>query len=368
MPGRKKSPFIASIVGARPQFVKAAPIDRAFRKLVREGGTRLKHRIIHTGQHYDFEMSRKIFGELELPEPDHHLNINGGTHAEMTGRILDALDALFEKERPRGVLLYGDTNSTLAGALAAKKHGLPVAHVEAGLRSFNRNMPEEINRIATDALSSLLFCPTRRAVERLKKENVPGEILRTGDVMLDIFRQTPKSPQKQREALGLPAGFGLVTIHRPQNTDDPKILGAIVEGLRRVSRKLPLVFPCHPRTKKALSAANLADSLGESVALCPPMGYLELQIALKSCRVLITDSGGLQKEAFFAARPAVTLRPDTEWPETLEGGANRLCAPRPLSIVRAVNRALNVRVSRKRPFGDGRAAEKIVSILNERWG
>ncbi len=366
MTSRKKR-VIFTIVGARPQFIKAAPLGRAIRAHRAEHGPPIIERLIHTGQHFDYEMSTKIFRELKIAEPYHHMGINGGSHGEMTGRILDALNELFAKEKPTGVLVYGDTNSTLAGALAARNYNLPLAHVEAGLRSHNLLMPEEVNRVTIDIISNLLFCPTRQAVRQLKSDSIRKGVFFTGDVMLDQSEQFRVPDPRRVKALKLPERFGLVTIHRPQNTDIPEHLLGIAEGLLRINRKLPLLLPLHPRTEQALQAIGALEELKQHLRVSRPLGYIELQTALNCSSLLITDSGGLQKEAYFAAKPCVTIRTETEWTETLEDGANRLCGPTPLAIVRAVNRALAIRVRPRKQYGDGHAAEKIISILDREW-
>ncbi|RJO64603.1 MAG: UDP-N-acetylglucosamine 2-epimerase (non-hydrolyzing) [Myxococcales bacterium] len=357
-----KTRIIATIVGARPQFIKLAAVNHVLRQ--RSGMTEV---VIHTGQHYDDPMSAAFFRELDLPEPAINLGVSGGGHGRMTGRMLEAIEAALVEIKPAGVLVYGDTNSTLAGALAAAKLHLPVAHVEAGLRSFNKAMPEEINRRLADHCADLLFCPTRRAVDQLRSEGVVKGVHFTGDVMYDLARRFERPDPQVLRRLDAPAGGALVTLHRQENTDEPRRLAALAEALVALSRELPVFFPLHPRTRAALKRAGLFKALAAACRLAEPIGYIELQSVLRASRLVLTDSGGLQKEAYFARVPCVTLRDETEWPETLEGGANRVAGASPKRIRRAVKEALATRVRPKRRFGDGRAAERIVAWLEKSW-
>jgi UDP-N-acetylglucosamine 2-epimerase len=342
---------IASIVGNRPQFIKSAPTSIA----LREHG--LDEVVIHTGQHYDHELSQVFFEELGLPEPRYRLDLRtADPHA-----MQPSIEACLSDERPDWVLVYGDTNSTLAGALAATALELPLAHVEAGLRSGDLSMPEERNRIETDKLAALLFCPDERSRETLAAEGVSGHAEVVGDVMADAcFRLTPIALQRAQtlDALGLkPDGYLLLTLHREANTRQPR-LGRIVEGVNRLEE--PIVFPVHPRTRAALDLEGL--ELGPNVLPLPPVGYLELTALAAQARVILTDSGGLQKEAYWHGVPCVTLRPSTEWVDTVESGANTLVDDDPERLVEAVATA---RMPGERPqlYGDGHAAEAIAQSL-----
>jgi len=343
---------VLSVVGNRPQFVKSAPLSVA----LRERG--VDEVVLHTGQHYDRELSQIFFDELGLPEPDYRLDLHTAEPAPMRAGIRAAIS---ERE-PEVVLVYGDTNSTLAGALAAAKLGLPLAHVEAGLRSGDLSMPEERNRIETDKLAALLFCPDERSRETLAAEGVPGRAEVVGDVMADAcFRLTPIALQRAQtlDTLGLePERYLLLTLHREANTSRPR-LNRIVEGINRLEE--PVVFPIHPRTRTALDLESL--ELGPNVVPLPPVGYLELTALAAQARVILTDSGGLQKEAYWHGVPCVTLRPSTEWVDTVETGANTLVDDDPDRLVETVAAA---RMPDERPplYGDGHAAEKIAEALD----
>ena len=342
---------IASIVGNRPQFIKSAPTSIA----LREHG--LDEVVIHTGQHYDHELSQVFFEELGLPEPRYRLDLRTANPQVMQPPI----EACLREERPDWVLVYGDTNSTLAGALAATTLDLPLAHVEAGLRSGDLSMPEERNRIETDKLAAVLFCPDERSRETLAAEGVSGHAEVVGDVMADAcFRLTPIALQRAQtlDALGLkPDRYLLLTLHREANTRQPR-LGRIVEGVNRLEE--PVLFPVHPRTRAALDLEGL--ELGPRVLTLPPVGYLELTALAAQARVILTDSGGLQKEAYWHGVPCVTLRPSTEWVDTVETGANTLVDDDPERLAEAVATA---RMPGERPqlYGDGHAAEKIAQTL-----
>jgi UDP-GlcNAc3NAcA epimerase len=342
---------VASIVGNRPQFIKAAPTSLA----LREAG--LDEVVIHTGQHYDRELSQVFFEELGLAEPRHRLDLRTADPELMQPPI----EACLSEERPDWVLVYGDTNSTLAGALAASTLELPLAHVEAGLRSGDLEMPEERNRIETDKLAALLFCPDERSRETLAAEGVPGEAEVVGDVMADAcFRLTPIALQRGQtlDTLGLkPGRYLLLTIHREANARQPR-LGRIVEGINRLAE--PVIFPEHPRTRAALDLESL--ELGPNVLPLPPVGYLELTALAAQARVILTDSGGLQKEAYWHGVPCVTLRPSTEWVDTVEAGANQLVDDDPDRLVAAVAQA-QMPVDRPQLYGDGHAAERIAEAL-----
>jgi len=317
---------------------------------------------VHTGQHYDDMMSDVFFRELALPAPERNLGVGSGSHATQTGRMMIELEPVMLAERPDWVLVYGDTNSTLAGSLVAAKLHLPLAHVEAGLRSFDRLMPEEVNRVVSDHLSDLTFCPTETAVTNLAREGISDGVHLVGDVMYDVFLEHfMKARARRLRILAEPTlqdGFVLATIHRAENTDDPLRLSAIMEGL--AGSGMPIIFPAHPRTKVALDAA--AIPVASSVTLLQPLGYLDMVALEAAAEVIVTDSGGVQKEAYFAGTPCVTVRETTEWPETVKIGWNRLVGVSPALLSEAVR---SFRPAGERPpyFGDGHAAEKIVSAL-----
>lgn len=354
---------VVTVVGARPQFIKASVVSDALRV---HG---ISETLVHTGQHYDENMSAVFFEELGIPKPAHHLGIGSASHGAQTGRMLDAIEKVLVAERPDWVLVYGDTNSTLAGALAAAKLHVPVAHVEAGLRSFNRRMPEEVNRVLTDHCSDLLFAPTTTAVEHLRREGIPEErIDLVGDVMFDValkFGDLARARSTALRDLGLhEGGYVLATIHRAENTDSPARLRAIVGGLARIADSMPVVLPLHPRTKAVLERDGLAAAMGK-VQVTAPLGYLDMVMLEKSARCIATDSGGVQKEAYFHSVPCVTLRDETEWVELVQSGWNRLVAPiDPSLIASAVLEAASSRPrGEKTLYGDGHAAEKIVARL-----
>ncbi len=355
---------ICTIVGARPQFVKAAAVSRA---LARQNT--LTEIIIHTGQHYDHGMSDIFFEELGIPQPEYNLGIGSGSHGAQTGQMLMQIEQVLLDESPALVLIYGDTNSTLAGALAASKLHIKVAHVEAGLRSFNRAMPEEINRIAADAVSDLLFAPTQNAVRQLKKEgHNESKIIFSGDVMYDVMLETRGQARKTSRVLpdnGLaPGGYLLATVHRAENTDNPEKLRAIINALSRVAESTPVVFPVHPRTRAALEREGLAGQAAAALTLLPPVGYLDMIALLDGALAVVTDSGGVQKEAFFNRKPCFTLRTETEWVELVEGGWNCLVPPGNSEDMAAQLSDLTAFTQQDiAPYGNGDAAEKIASYL-----
>jgi len=358
---------VVAVVGARPQFIKAAVVSRALRR------AGVQEFLLHTGQHYDDNMSQVFFDELDIPHPDINLGIGGGTHGQNTGRMLEAIEAVLLEERPDWVLVYGDTDSTLAGALAAVKLHIPVAHVEAGLRSFNRRMPEEINRVLTDRVSDLLFAPTETAVQNLRREGLPEDRIHlVGDVMYDAalyYGQKAERFSRILERLALqPKGYILVTVHRAENTDDPKRLKAILKGLAQVDFEVPVVFPVHPRTRKAIERYGFV-SITKSLTLIEPVGYLDMVMLEKHARLIATDSGGVQKEAYFHRVPCVTLRTETEWVELVEAGWNVLAPP---TSAQTINAALEAGLERRGQdvllYGNGHAAEKIVQWLTRGVG
>jgi UDP-N-acetylglucosamine 2-epimerase len=348
---------VLSIVGARPQFIKAAPVSRALRQVAHEV-------LLHTGQHYDYGMSTVFFEELDIPEPDYNLGVGSGSHGWQTAQMLMRIEQVLLEERPDGLLVYGDTNSTLAGALAAVKLHIPVAHVESGLRSFNRHMPEEHNRVLTDHASDLLFCPTQTAVDNLAAEGITAGVHLTGDVMVDALFYNAELAQKRSnilERLKLsPGGYALVTAHRPRNTDDPTRLRAILSALEQIAQRGPVVFPAHPRTRQALAALDYQPAPG--LCIIEPVGYLDILALQKSARLVLTDSGGMQKEAYLFAVPCLTLREETEWVETVEAGWNQLVGADCDAILRAAREFRPVGTPPPL-FGDGHAAERMVDLL-----
>lgn len=354
---------LSVIVGARPQFIKLAPLCKAL-----EGKCDLT--IIHTGQHFDENMSQLFFDEMSIPKPDHNLGIHGGTNEEQTERMLSELEKLFQEEKPDMVVVFGDTNSTLAGAKAAHSLNIPVAHIEAGLRSFDMNMPEEKNRVETDKISQLLFAPTSTAMDNLEKEGIIDGVYMIGDIMYDSllhFQNLAAEKSKILNEIGFqPDEYYLVTIHRASNTDNKENLKNIFEAFQKVSH--PVVLPLHPRTKKALQDLRLLERLEDSnIRIIPPASYLDMLMLTKNAKKVLTDSGGLQKEAYLMKKPCITIRDTTEWVETLEGGWNQL----------ALDKADEVNVDRlvelidgslelgewSEVYGSGDAARKIVTIL-----
>jgi UDP-GlcNAc3NAcA epimerase len=309
---------IVTVVGARPQFIKAAAISRVIRD---DYAGKIEEVLVHTGQHYDENMSKVFFEELDIPQPRYNLEISGGQHGAMTGRMLEAVENVLLQEKPDWVLIYGDTNSTLAGALAAAKLHIPVAHVEAGLRSFNMRMPEEINRILADRVSSLLFCPTETAVNNLKLEGVSQGVHNVGDVMYDValfYRDRARQQSRVLQTLGVSSGgFALATCHRAENTDDPQRLGEILSALAEVAGQMPLVLPLHPRTRKLVGEYGLSQHL-KALIVTEPLPFLDMVALEQAARIILTDSGGVQKEAFFYGVPCITMRDETEWVETVE--------------------------------------------------
>lgn len=348
---------LVSIVGARPQFIKCAPVSRIIRS---------KHEeiLVHTGQHYDPEMSDIFFEELDIPKPDYNLGIGSGTQGEQTGKMLIEIEKVLLKENPDLVLVYGDTNSTLAGSLAASKLHIKVAHVEAGLRSFDRTMPEEINRLMTDHLSNLLFCPTDTSVLNLKNEGINEGVYKVGDVMVDALRYNQKIAENKSmilQDLNLsPKEFLLATVHRASNTDNKENLSSIVEALS--DSRETIVFPLHPRTRKFLQEYNLWEKTHKKIKVIPPVGYLDMLKLESNARKILTDSGGVQKEAYMLGIPCITLRDNTEWVETVEEGWNILVGSNSEKIKKSINEFETPKETKK-IFGDGNAARKIERLL-----
>jgi len=352
---------VLTVLGARPQFIKAATVSRALKKYG------IEEIIVHTGQHFDANMSQVFFDEMEIPRPHYNLEISGLQHGAMTGRMLEKIEEVLLKEKPNYVLVYGDTNSTLAGALAAAKLHIPVAHVEAGLRSFEMKMPEEINRILTDRISSILFCPTKTAVTNLENEgykNFDCQIEQVGDVMYDAVLFYQKKATSQSTIISkvglMPNNFVLCTMHRAENTNDPDRLRAICSALNEIHKQIPVVLPLHPRTRGYLKSLNIELS----VLLLDPVGYFDMLALLQNCKLVMTDSGGLQKEAFFFQKFCITLRDQTEWVELIESGTNQLAGADSVAILNSFEELAN------RPFpvtaslyGQGNAAELIAQKL-----
>ncbi len=350
---------ILTVIGARPQFIKAAAVSRAI-----AATNNLEEIIVHTGQHFDENMSKVFFDELNIPIPTYNLDINSVGHGAMTGRMLEKIEELLLKEKPDLLMVYGDTNSTLAGALAAAKLHIPVAHVEAGLRSFNMQMPEEVNRILTDRISNLLFCPTTDAINNLEKEgfsNFDCMIIKTGDVMYDAARYyQPRATQPTDE---IPEKFILTTIHRAENTDQSERLKAIFDALQEIAKDIPVVLPLHPRTRNILAKSGLDKSL-KNIFFIPPVGYLQMIWLLQNCEMVMTDSGGLQKEAYFFEKPCITLRDQTEWTELTRAGVNHLGGADKEMIIKAFKHFKGSKtVFPKELYGDGKASEKITKSI-----
>lgn len=415
---------IISIVGARPQFIKVMPLIRAIEKNNKSGNPRvprnqIQHILVHTGQHYDYEMSKVFFVELNIPEPDYNLGVGSGSHGQQTGEMLKKIEKVLIKENPDWVLVYGDTNSTLAGALAAKKLHIPLAHIEAGLRSYNREMPEETNRVLADHCSDILFCPTENAVKNLKKEGftniinngklvkvsskspivnhqssnltsprtadlcggergrVRGKlpnnlitqspiVINVGDIMYDALLMCLPIAEKKSKILKKldlkPKEYYLATIHRAENTDNTERLINILKALIEISKHKPVVFPAHPRTKKVILSNMLLSTCYSQLRIIKPVSYLDMLILEKNALKILTDSGGVQKEAYLLKVPCITLRDETEWIETVEAGWNVLTGCYPVKIVQATLKA-RVGIESAWPYGDGRAAKKSVVIL-----
>jgi UDP-GlcNAc3NAcA epimerase len=394
---RSCSVKLASVVGARPQFVKVAPILRAISVRNEAGAEVTEHLLVHTGQHYDYEMSQAFFGDMNLPEPQYNLEVGSGTHGVQTAAMLERIEEVLRSELPDLVLVYGDTNSTLAGALASAKLHVPVGHVEAGLRSYRKDMPEEINRVLSDHVSTLLFCPTTRAVRNLQREGIgaalnegklvpPGYrgfgakatcdspwILNVGDVMKDALVERVMDATGIPEAVdrtGLAKGeYAVATVHRAENTDNRDRLQAILRALERVSIDLfPVVFPIHPRTRKAMERYRLSVSSPE-LHLTDPIAHSEMLRLLRDAQLVLTDSGGLQKEAFLLSVPCVTLRNETEWVELVDSGWNRLVDADEERICDAAATLRTECNAQDRPvlYGDGHAAERIADVCLSWW-
>ncbi|MGA2516685.1 MAG: UDP-N-acetylglucosamine 2-epimerase (non-hydrolyzing) [Thermodesulfobacteriota bacterium] len=373
---------IITIVGARPQFIKAAAVSRVIREFNKKKG-RIQEILVHTGQHYDYLMDKVFFEELELPRPDYHLGVGSGSHGRQTGIMLERIESVMKKEKPKVAMVYGDTNSTLAGALAAAKLRIPVAHVEAGLRSYNQSMPEEINRLLTDHLSTMLFCPTDQAVRNLVKEGIRNGatkiVKNVGDVMYDSILYYSKIAEKRSailKNLGFDTrhetrdtGYYLATLHRAENTDDPKRLKTTLKALNEIGKKTPVILPLHPRTKKMMKVHRLFSKF-KNIKFIGPVPYLDMLPLEKNAKAILTDSGGVQKEAYWFAVPCFTLREETEWVETIKSGWNVLVGTSAERIVEGVSQmeGRGRYLKGNKTFGDGKASQKIVQILAGHFG
>ena len=351
---------ILTVIGARPQFIKASVVSAAINETAS-----LSEEIIHTGQHFDANMSNIFFDQLGIPKPHYQLDINSGSHGSMTGRMLEAIEKICLESKPDRLMVYGDTNSTLAGALAASKLHIPVAHIEAGLRSFNMRMPEEINRILTDQVSDILFCPTETAVKNLKNEGFeakPVQVLNVGDVMQDSSMFFAERAVKGEALKAVPeSNFIVATLHRAENTDDPVRLKAIVDALNYIHKNiLPVVLPLHPRTQKVVKSLGLKLEM----LVLEPVGYLEMIWLLKHCNAVVSDSGGVQKEAFFFKKPCITMRDQTEWVELIEHGVNILAGADTQKIINATQAMLNKTIEDPlNLYGGGKASQNIANVL-----
>ena len=348
---------LLTIVGARPQFVKAAVVSRELKQFTRNSENEVSEAVLHTGQHYDAEMSQVFFDEMNIPPPFTNLNIGSGHHGETTGKMLAGIEKVIMERKPDGVLLYGDTNSTLAGAIAASKLHIPIAHIEAGLRSFNREMPEEINRIVTDQLSSLLLCPSESARTLLAQEGIVDGVHVVGDVMVDAvhsYRQSAVAPE-------LEVPYALATLHRPANVDNPDRLSSILKAFE--SCPVPIVIPLHPRTAKALQVHEL--DLPANVTRRSPVSYFEMLGLLEKCAFVLTDSGGLQKEAYALEKPCITLRNQTEWTELVDAGVNRVVGADTPLILDAISWAETSISFPTSLYGDGKSAKRMVELIHD---
>lgn len=356
---------IVTILGARPQFIKAGSVSREILRQ-QKSGKDIVEIIVHTGQHYDVNMSDIFFNEMKIPKPNYYLGIGGKSHGAMTGQMIEKIEEILIKEQPDYVLVYGDTNSTLAGTIAASKLHIKIAHIEAGLRSYNMNMPEEINRILTDRISSWLFCPTQTAIDNLEKEGITGwqtgaQAILSGDVMQDgalFYKQLAEKPKN----LELADNFILCTIHRAENTDVSERLMSIIEALNEIAATKQVVLPLHPRTKKIIMSHHIDIS---KLTIIDPVGYLNMVWLISNCELVMTDSGGLQKEAFFFSKPCITLRDETEWVELVDNGVNVLVGADKQLILNAYanSSSIDAESMNLNLYGNGQASEKIVSEL-----
>ena len=372
---QKRSIKIVTIVGARPQFIKAAMVTHAIERCNKNAPSnaiRIFEVMVHTGQHFHRNMSDTFFDDFNLAKPKYNLGICNSRHGKMTGKMLEKIETVLYEEHPDLVLVYGDTNSTLAGALAASKLHIPIGHVEAGLHSFNRQMPEEINRVVADHLSTLLFCPTTRAVENLKAEGITRHVFDVGDVMYDAHLLYESSLTKQSgilQSLSLaPKRYLMATIHRAENTDNPDRLRSIFKGLITAADKMPVIIPLHPRTKKALEAEDLLEAISCRLLVIDPIGYVEMLSLEKNARLIATDSGGVQKEAFFCGVPCLIFRDETEWTELVDSGGSYLVGTDEDRIVTQIEKILEMPGPlpvAKHMYGEGQSADRIVEIIHD---
>ncbi len=371
-----KSIKLMSLVGARPQFIKLSPLVKAIETFNQTGNPlSIQHFIIHTGQHYDHGMSDIFFDELEIPHPDINLGVGSGPHGAQTGKMLEGIEKILMEEKPDMLVIFGDTNSTVAGALAAAKLHVPIAHIEAGLRSFNRMMPEEVNRIMSDHVSDLLLAPTPAAVSNLKKEGLDNRTISSGDIMYDTVLLNAKLAAHKSHILAkldlIPKSYAIATCHRAENTDDPQRLANIMNAFNEIANDhLPVVFPMHPRTKNILPKVLPDWKANKNLIILEPVGYLDMVQLVKGARMALTDSGGLQKEAFFLECPCVTMRDETEWTETVEAGGNIITGADPEKILNAVNRwieqtekGLSFTEKLQDTFGEGNSADITVQAM-----
>lgn len=360
---------IITVIGARPQFIKAAAVSRAIREHNQTKVESILEVIIHTGQHYDRNMSEVFFEELDIPTPHYHLGIGSANHGQQTGEMLTAIEKVLIQEKPDWVLVYGDTNSTLAGSLAASKLHIPIAHVEAGLRSYNREMPEEINRVLTDHVSNILFCPTNNSVMNLKREGITDNVYSVGDVMYDCMLYYKGKVGNETSVLRdyhvKKGEYALATVHRAENTDTPRNLEEIFTAFNEIANDLPVLVALHPRTKKSLQQYGI--EISDKVMLLDPLSYLQMISLEVNAKVILTDSGGVQKEAFFVGTPCITLRNETEWTETVEAGMNALAGASKEKILESFYEVLKKGTKgfiQENIYGDGMASKKIIDLIN----
>ncbi|MDD5552131.1 MAG: UDP-N-acetylglucosamine 2-epimerase (non-hydrolyzing) [Candidatus Pacebacteria bacterium] len=358
---------ILIVIGTRPNFVKTAPLVEAIKKYNSKKKKRITYKIVHTGQHYDYEMSKLFFQELKIPKPDYNLGVGSGSHGFQTARTMEKIEKVIEKEKPDFVIVLGDVNATLAGALVAAKMHIKIGHIEAGMRSFNKRMPEEINRIVTGHVADYHFCSTKTAVLNLKREGIKENVYNVGDIMYDTFLRAVKFASKNSkilEKLNLKKGnYCLATIHRAENTDEKARLKNIVSAFSKIEN---LIFPIHPRTKKYLKDYKLWQSLNRKIRIIKPVGYLDMLWLENNAKKILTDSGGVQKEAYFAKVPCLTLRDETEWVETVKGKWNILVGADKDRILKAVER-FNPKNTQKKYFGGGDTSKKILEILTKNY-
>ena len=348
---------IVTVIGARPQFIKASALSKLIRKQ-----RNINEIIIHTGQHYDYEMSSIFFEELNIPQPKYNLNIKSKYHGAMTGKMMEGIEKILLKEKPDYTLVYGDTNSTLAGALASKKLNIPVIHIEAGLRSYNKKMPEEINRVLTDHCSDILFTSSKLAVQNLKNEGIKqNSIINAGDIMYEVFLSIYKKIKINKIKYDI-----LVTIHRPENTNSKLKMLNIIKNLNKLSKEYNILFPIHPRTKKTMGQYKILKLLSKKIKAIRPLSYKQAIYYLKYAKLLITDSGGMQKEAFFAKTQTLTIRNETEWPETIRAGYNRLVNPKKIFIYTSANKYISSKGNSSKPYGNGKTAKLIIKIIKNK--